>query len=133
MTLFPQAEAVFCAYEPLIYPTIFDKYKANPQYYVPIAFRLNNSQHITEVARKFKQIYFGGKDPSSSRINQWVQYQSDSIFNFGIDRTTRYIAAKGYPLYYYTFSKTGTLNVLKNFAGLRSYPGAMHADVKITF
>jgi hypothetical protein len=118
-------------FEPVIDPKVFAKYKANPKYYVPIAFRLNDTQQaeINEVATKFKEIYFGGGDPNLLKINDWVQFQSDSMFTFGIDRTTRFHAKKSAPVYYYQFSKLGSMDVLKNAIGLALYPGSMHTDV----
>jgi hypothetical protein len=98
---------------------------------VPLAFNLNDTQQaeINEVVTKFKEIYFGGGDPNLLKINDWVQFQSDSMFTFGIDRTLRYHANKSAPVYYYQFSKTGSMNVLKNFIGLAAQPGSMHTDV----
>jgi hypothetical protein len=98
---------------------------------VPLAFNLNNTQQaeITEVVTKFKEIYFGGGDPDFFKINDWIQFQSDTTFTFGIDRTLRYHANKSAPVYYYQFSKTGSMNVLKNALALGLVPGSMHTDV----
>jgi Carboxylesterase family len=128
-----QAESLFTVYEPIADFDRFDKYKNDPSLYVPYAFKLNksNQAEINEVVTKFKQIYFNGSDPSLLEISDWVQFQSDSMFNYPIDRTIRYHAKKSAPLYYYTFSMDGAFNLLKGILLLTPYDGACHADVRI--
>jgi hypothetical protein len=126
-----QAEGLLTFYEPIIYSDRFDKYKNDPSLYVPTAFKLNKTQlaEIDEIVAKFKDIYFNGSDPTSSSIFGWVQFQSDSMINYPVDRTIRFHAKKSPPLYYYTFSMNGAFNVVKNLLLLTSYDGASHGDV----
>lgn len=127
---------MFCAHEPLIFPGTFAEYAANPQLYVPFSFGLNNvtqQAEYNEVATKFRQIYFNGLEPSQVDITKWTDFQSDSIFAFGIDRTVRYYASKStHPIYYYLFSYDGPWNGIKNQLFL-DLPGACHADVRDIF
>jgi hypothetical protein len=68
-------------------------------------------------------------------MQEWAQFQSDSIFNYGIDRTVRYHANKSSPVYFYQFSKQGTLNIIKQQNLLNDLfdPGVMHGDVSGRF
>jgi hypothetical protein len=118
----------------LLDPLLFSAYLFNPNNYVPYSFKLNPSTQqaqINEVATKFKQMYFYGLEPSALLMNEWAQFQSDSIFSYGVDRTVRYHAAKSSPVYFYQFSKQGTLNIIKQQNLLNDIfdPGVMHGDV----
>lgn len=50
-------------------------------------------------------------------------------FVFPIDLSVRFHSSQqGQPVYYYTFSYDGVLNLAKKFAGVGEYSGASHAD-----
>lgn len=51
------------------------------------------------------------------------------MFNWGIDTTARiHSQRQAEPVYYYRFSFTGSLNLIRNLMLIRDYPGAVHAD-----
>lgn len=124
---------MFVALEHLVDKNVFGAYVEKPYYYVPIAFELNKTQtvEIAEVGEAFRQKYFKGQQPSQAMMNDWVQFQTDAVFSYGVDRTIRYFANKSaeVPLFYYTFSVDGALNMIKRTIGLSDHPGASHADV----
>jgi hypothetical protein len=107
---------------------------ANPHYYAPQSFNLNSvtqQAQVNEVAATFRNIYFNGQHPSQAVRFNWTQYQSDSHFAFGVDRTVRYHAARQtQPVFYYKFSMDGSLNMIKRLLFLPDYDGAVHADVR---
>jgi hypothetical protein len=129
-----QAETIFVVFEPLIDPNVFNSYVENPDYYVPYAFNLSKTtqmKEILEVGASFRQLYFGGKAPTANMMEAWVQFQTDHVFAFGIDRTIKSFANhSNVPVYYYRFSMDGALNAGKRTAGMAAFPGAMHIDVE---
>jgi hypothetical protein len=120
-------------FEPLIDANVFNSYVENPQSYVPYAFNLNKTtqmKEILEVGASFRQLYFGGKVPTPNMMDAWVQFQSDHVFTFGIDRTVKSFANhSNVPVYYYRFSMDGALNAGKRTAGMAAFSGTMHVDV----
>lgn len=108
---------------------------ANPHFYVPQSFNLNpatQQAQVNEVAQTFRNIYFNGQHPSEPIRYNWTQFNSDSQFNFGIDRTVRYHSARqSQPIFYYKFSMDGSLNMIKRLLLLTDYEGAVHADVSL--
>lgn len=119
--------------ELLIDDTVMGQFIANPHYYAPQSFNLNpvtQQAQVNEVAATFRNIYFNGQHPSQAIRFNWTQYQTDSHFTFGVDRTVRYHAARqSQPIYYYKFSMDGSLNMIKRLLLLSDYNGAVHADV----
>lgn len=128
-----QVESLFMIRELLIDDTVMSQFIEKPHYYAPQSFNLNpvtQQAQVNEVAATFRNIYFNGQHPSQSIRFNWTQYQTDSHFAFGIDRTVRYHAARQtQPIYYYKFSMDGSLNMIKRLLLLSDYQGAVHADV----
>lgn len=59
----------------------------------------------------------------------YLQYATDHIFVYGIDKTVQQISeAQTEPVYFYKFSFDGDLNGMKIFTDTTMYPGATHAD-----
>ena len=120
--------------ELLFDPTVMSQFIANPHFYVPQSFNLNpatQQAQINEVATTFRNIYFNGQHPNEAIRFNWTQYQTDSHFAFGIDRTVRYHAPRQtQPIFYYKFSMDGSLNMIKRLLLLTDYDGAVHADVR---
>lgn len=126
---------LFVAAEPLIDPNSYSAFQTNPEFYVPYAFNLSKTSQmpeILEVGATFRQLYFNGAIPTQLLEKEWIQFRSDMVFTFGVDRTIRDTANHtSLPLYYYTFSYDGAMNMAKKLLGLNLRPGACHADVRI--
>lgn len=109
---------------------VFTRFNENDEFLVPTSFGLQkNSSYVKEVADAFRNLYFGGQNLSSEKLNEWAQYHTDAQFKFPVDRTIKFFAlASTQPIYYYDFSFDGALNFLKTLLLLRRYEGACHAD-----
>ncbi|CRL02968.1 CLUMA_CG016255, isoform A [Clunio marinus] len=116
--------------ESLIDSDVFQRYNENPDFFVPLSYKLDkDSPETIEVADEFKNIYFNNEPLSNSNLVGWAKFHTDAQFKFPTDRTLQYfMQTSTHPIYYYEFSYSGTLNFLKQLLFLFDYDGACHAD-----
>lgn len=112
-----QDEALYMIRESILDKTVFDQFAANQHFFVPTSYNLNPINHaaqVNEVATTFRNMYFNGQNPHSGIIYNWTQYNTDHQFSYFVDRTVRFhVRRQTQPIYYYTFSYDGALNMLK--------------------
>lgn len=145
------AECLFSIYEDWIDPNVFNVYNANPHIMIPKAWNVSEGSPLSEsMIKNISEFYFNGQPLSGDvkypytqvcmdddHFEQKIlltfysisQYNTDLMFARGIDRTAKLHAKiQDEPVYYYKFSFTGALNLVKDLLLLLNYPGAVHGD-----
>ncbi|KAJ6635104.1 Bile salt-activated lipase [Pseudolycoriella hygida] len=130
ITGFNDAESLFLVYEEILDPNVFNVYNENPHIMIPLQWNVSaGSPESDDIVSKISQFYFQGQPLSTALRYPYTQYNTDLMFARGIDMTAKIHAEKQQePVFYYLFSFTGALNLLKNLLSLNLYPGAVHAD-----
>lgn len=131
ITGFNDAESLFQVLEEvLVDPQVFEKFNSNPHIMVPKQWNISaDSPESQSIVNDISEFYFDGRPLSTEVRHQYTQYNTDLMFARGIDMTANIHSRKQVePVYYYMFSFTGALNLLKNLLSLNRYPGAVHAD-----
>lgn len=109
----------------------FKRYNEDENFFVPLSFNLSDSsEESSEVARKFREIYFhGAANLSDKMLAEWAIFHTDAQFKFPVDRViTGFLQNLSAPVYRYKFSYSGALNFLKRLLFLNKFDGACHFD-----
>lgn len=111
-------------------PETFKRYNEDENFLVPLSFNLSKSSSETgEVAGKFREIYFHGRNLSDEMLAEWAIFHTDAQFIFPTDRViTAFSQNSSNAIFRYTFSYSGEFNFLKRFLFLNSFQGACHFD-----
>lgn len=130
ITGFNNAESLFIVAEETIDPNTFNVFNENPHILIPVDWNVTqNSPESKEIVGRISEFYFQGQPLSRDVREAYTQYNTDLMFARGIDMTAKIHAEwQEEPVFYYLFSFTGALNLLKNLLFLHMYPGAAHAD-----
>lgn len=130
ITGFNNAESLFNVIEEVIDPNVFNVYNADPHIMIPKTWNVSrDSPESDDIVKHISEFYFQGRPLSTAVRHQYTQYNTDLMLARGIDITAEIHSRKQVqPVFYYKFSFTGSLNLLKNLLFLNMYPGAMHAD-----
>ncbi|KAJ6637789.1 Juvenile hormone esterase [Pseudolycoriella hygida] len=130
VTGFNDGESLFNILEDFLDPNIWDYYNSQPEIMVPRTWNVSKgSDESISITNDISQFYFAGRQLSRDVRYQYTQYNTDLMFAFGIDQTANIHASiQDEPVYYYKFSFTGALNLVKQLLLLQNYPGAVHAD-----
>jgi carboxylesterase type B len=88
-----------------------------------------SSSEATEVAVKFREIYFHSANLLDKMLAEWAVFHTDAQFKFPTDRVvTAILQNSSAPIYRYEFSYSGALNFLKKLLFLSRFEGACHFD-----
>lgn len=130
ITGFNDAESLFQVIEEVLDPNVFNVFNANPNIMIPLQWNVSaDSPESKSIVDEISQFYFDGRPLSTSVRHEYTQYNTDLMFARGIDMTASIHSKKQTEsVYYYKFTFTGALNLLKNLLSLNRYPGAVHAD-----
>lgn len=130
ITGFNNAESLFQVIEEVLDPNVFNAFNENPHIMVPFQWNVSESSPESErIVENISEFYFQGAPLSTAVRYPYTQYNTDLMFARGIDMTANiHSKQQDAPVYYYKFSFTGSLNLLKNLLFLNMYPGAVHAD-----
>lgn len=109
---------------------LLKQFNENPDYFVPTSFDIKeNSKHVEEAAKTFKQFYFDGNDLSSDNLNNFTSFYSDAFIKFPFERTIKMFAESSpHPIYRYFFSYDGALNFVMRSYSLQAFKGVCHGD-----
>jgi bile salt-stimulated lipase len=128
ITGYQSAESMFMQREHLLDDHVHAFFNANPWAWVPQMWNIpHGSAANTEIMQGFRNLYFGGAEPSRAWDEQWTWYHTDHQFIYGIDKTAIMHSRQSAPVYHYRFSYDGDLNLIKR-ALLLQFEGAIHAD-----
>lgn len=122
-------EALYLAREDVVTPDIFDRFKNNPDMFVPPTWGVPpKTKESADIVENVRNMYFDGGDMETKL--QYADYSSDLHFHYPTYKTVKLMAGKQSkaPIYNYFFSFDGTLNLAKGVLLLSIYPGAMHSD-----
>lgn len=130
ITGYNNAESLFQIVEEVIDPNVFNVFNANPHILIPLQWNVSKDSPESEsIVHDISEFYFQGRPLSTEVRHQYTQYNTDLMFARGIDITAKIHSSKqAEPVFYYKFSFTGSLNVVKTLLFLNSYPGAVHGD-----
>lgn len=109
----------------------FRRYNEDENFFVPLSFNLtDSSSEASEVAEKFKEVYFHGANLSYDMLAEWAVFHTDAQFKFPTDRmiTALSVNSTSRFIFRYVFSYSGALNFLKKLLFLNSFEGACHFD-----
>lgn len=122
----PNLEGMFASLL-LSNPDVLSLYNQNPDFIVPLSFKLQpNSANQNETIKTLQNLYFGGR--KTGTLEEWLKLYTDELFKFPTDRVVRFYAENpNFPIYYYDFSFDGSLNYFKKFFGF-TFEGVSHAD-----
>lgn len=130
ITGFNNAESLFNIIEEAIDPNVFNVYNANPHIMIPLQWNVSqDSPESRSIVHDISEFYFQGRSLSTAVRHEYTKYNTDLMFARGIDMTANIHSKKqDEPVFYYKFSFTGSLNLVKSLLFLNNYPGAVHAD-----
>lgn len=125
VTGFNDAKSLFNVIEEIIDPNVFNVYNANPHIMIPLQWNVSQSSPESDsIVNDISEFYFQGRPLSTAVRHQYTQYNTDLMFAMGIDMTANiHSKQQDEPVFYYKFSFTGSLNLLKNLLSLNMYPG----------
>jgi carboxylesterase type B len=127
---YTDAESLFVIHEQSLDNGTIAALNADQHAWIPSEFNVpHGSADADQIVQEIKDFYLGGQDLSDDLRWEWSKYCTDRHFIHGIDETVKIHAEhQTQAVYYYVFTFTGSLNLIKNFLLLGSFPGAVHAD-----
>uniref|UniRef100_A0A1L8DM61 Carboxylic ester hydrolase n=1 Tax=Nyssomyia neivai TaxID=330878 RepID=A0A1L8DM61_9DIPT len=123
-------EGLFSYREANEFPNVVNTLKCENM--VPLELNLDQKgEECQRLAEKLKKFYFGDKEPSVERINEYVVLMTDKLFWHGIQRTllSRLNAQEAGPTYLYRFNfDSPTFNHYRILMCGKTVRGVCHAD-----
>lgn len=95
--------------------------------FLPADLQFDSKEESKKTIDDIKANYFNNKEVNSDNLQGYVDYFSDSMFNYPIIKSANYHAAHSKrPVYFYEFAYVGTLSLKHNY--MKRIKGASHRD-----
>lgn len=110
-------------------PTILERFNQNPNLLIPREWNIEpNTQTASQMITAIRNTYFGGRLTVTPDMEwEWSNFVSDREFILGVSRAANW-HVNFQPTYYFKFSYSGSLNLLKIALRLGEFPGKYKID-----
>lgn len=95
--------------------------------FLPADLHFKTEEEKNEIIKEIKNYYFKGKVINHERLEEYINYFSDTMFKYSIMKSAKYHSSlSNNPVYLYEFSYVGKLNIQHKY--MDRIKGASHRD-----